>query len=53
MGQFDNPYNSSYGALMLGWYSRLPRLAITSIMATAVGTYNLKGGLLTGVILRN
>ena len=41
------PYNSSLGALVLGWYSG-KQTSGGNYHGNGVGTYNLKGGLLTG-----
>ena len=41
-------YNSSAGALLLGWYSGTQRPGAGAYAGNGVGTYNLNGGLLTG-----
>ena len=46
-GALQTPYDSYYGALMLGWYGGKQTYQ-KGYLGNGVGTYNLNGGLLTG-----
>ena len=48
VGEPGVSYNSSVGALLLGWYSGKQGPGTSRYCGNGVGTYNLNGGLLTG-----